>query len=102
MSMLDPRTVASALGGVAKGNRITAPGPGHSSSDKSLSILIDPGAPDGFVVNSFANDDPLDCKDYIRSKLGMRRERKPKDHPIARLQPDSLPSEKKAEPLGKI
>jgi hypothetical protein len=27
--------------------------------------------PDGFVVHSFAGDDPIDCKDYIREKAGL-------------------------------
>ncbi|MCC8956186.1 DNA primase [Bradyrhizobium sp. Pear77] len=34
-------------------------------------ITIDPSAPDGFLVYSHANDDPLNCKDYVREQLGM-------------------------------
>jgi hypothetical protein len=69
--LLDPRKVAAALNGeVCRGNEVLAPGPGHSPADRSMSILVDPTAPDGFVVNSFANDDPLACKDYINGKLG--------------------------------
>src|ERR1019366_7080615 len=32
----------------------------------------------GFVVHSFAGDDPLQCKDHVRDKLGIRWEPKPK------------------------
>ena len=48
-----------------------APGPGHSAADRSLSIRIDPAAPDGFVVHSFADDDPIRCRNYVREKAGL-------------------------------
>src|SRR5207248_1762914 len=54
------------------------PGPGHSPKDRSLSIKLNPSAPDGFVVHSFAGDDPLQCKDHVRSKLGITWTPKPK------------------------
>lgn len=66
-----PQQVASALGGDVSGREILAPGPDHSPKDRSLSIKLDPAAPDGFVVHSFAGDDPLRCKDYVRGKLGL-------------------------------
>ena len=47
-----------------------APGPGHSLEDRSLSIKLDAAAHDGFIVNSFAGDPPLECKDYVREKIG--------------------------------
>ena len=53
---LDPRAVARALGGSVSGRNVVAPGPGHSRTDRSLSIKIDPAAPDGFIVHSFAGD----------------------------------------------
>lgn len=62
---------ARALGGVVSGAHVLAPGPGHSAADRSLSIKLDPGAPDGFVVHSFSGDDPIVCKDYVREKLGL-------------------------------
>jgi AAA domain/Toprim domain len=68
-----PAQVAAALGGKARGNSITAPGPGHSKGDKSLHITIDPSAPDGFLVHSFAGEAPLDLKDHVREKLGIGR-----------------------------
>lgn len=69
---LNAREVAAALGGDVTGrNSVSAPGPGHSRADRSLSILIDPRAPGGFVVTSFAGDDPLECKDHVRGRLGL-------------------------------
>jgi AAA domain len=68
---LDPKDVARALGGEAKSGQVLAPGPGHSPVDRSLSVRIDPAAPDGFIVHSFSNDDAIACKDYVRSKLGL-------------------------------
>ncbi len=69
--MLDPRTVASVLGGDATGCNVIAPGPGHSRVDRSLSIKIDSAAPDGFIVHSFAGDSPLACREYVRTALGF-------------------------------
>jgi hypothetical protein len=51
--------------------RRAAPGPGHSAADRSLSVKLDAAAPDGFIVTSFAGDDALACKDYVREKLGL-------------------------------
>lgn len=69
---LNAREVAAALGGDVTGrNSVSAPGPGHSRADRSLSIMIDPRAPGGFVVTSFAGDDPLECKDHVRERLGL-------------------------------
>jgi hypothetical protein len=68
---LDLQLLARALGGEVKGNQIRAPGPGHSAKDRSLSVTLDAGAPDGFVVHSFAGDDAIVCKDYVREKAGL-------------------------------
>ncbi len=66
---------AHALGGSVTGpNRIACPGPYHSRRDRSLSVLVDPSAPDGFVVHSHAGDDALECKDFVRDRLGLVRE----------------------------
>jgi hypothetical protein len=69
--MLDLRQVAAAVGGVVSNGQILAPGPGHSREDRSLSIKIAPNAPGGFVVKSFAGDNDLDCKDYVRQRLNL-------------------------------
>ena len=68
--LLDLRSIARALGGEISGRQILAPGPGHSRGDRSLSVRIEPEAPDGFLVHSFAGDDPIICKNYIRRQLG--------------------------------
>ena len=67
-----PLMTTCALGGDVAGDHVRAPGPGHSRTDRSLSIKIDPAAPDGFVVHSFSpSDDPIACKDYVREKAGL-------------------------------
>ena len=68
---LDLPTIARALDGEISGRQVLAPGPGHRRRDRSLSIRIDADAPDGFVVHSFAGDDPLACKDYVRERVGL-------------------------------
>ncbi len=70
--LFDVRAMARALGGEVVGrDRILCPGPGHSRDDKSLSILLDPSAPDGFLVKSFADDDPIACRDHVRAAAGL-------------------------------
>jgi hypothetical protein len=70
--LFDAHAVARALGGEVNGrNRVQAPGPGHSAKDRSLSIKLEPNAPGGFLVHSFAGDDPMACKDYVRRVLGI-------------------------------
>ena len=63
--------MAYVLGGEIHGHRVLAPGPGHSKKDRSLQVTLELSAPDGFVVHSFAGDDPLVCKDYVREKCGL-------------------------------
>ena len=64
--------LAELLGGDVRGaDEVSCPGPGHSAGDRSLSVKLDKDAPDGFVVHSFAGDDPLACRDYVRDKLGL-------------------------------
>ncbi len=69
--MLDLRTMQRMLGGEIAAGRLLCPGPGHSATDRSLSIKVDNDAPGGFVVHSFAGDNPIACKDYVRQKLGL-------------------------------
>lgn len=85
MSLPDIRTVAKVMGGdVVKGQALV-PGPGHSQKDRSLSIKIDSGAPGGFICFSHAGDDDLACKDYVRERLGIRREGAQPEHPSASI-----------------
>ncbi len=51
------------------GRWINIRAPGHSSADHSLGIRIEPGAPEGFIINSFAGDDPVICRKYVRERL---------------------------------
>ena len=75
MNHLDPRTIAHIMRGDVSGrDSVLVPGPGHSPIDRSLSIKIDPTAPLGFRVNSFASDDWRTCHDYVAAALGLRYE----------------------------
>ena len=65
------QTLAKALGGEVNGSQVLAPGPGHSTIDRSLSVKLDSSAPDGFLTHSFAGDDAIICRDYVRVKAGL-------------------------------
>jgi putative DNA primase/helicase len=70
--IMDARAIANALGGDVIGrDGVSAPGPGHSKADRSLSIKLNSRAPGGFVVFSHAGDDPIACRDYVRDRLGL-------------------------------
>ena len=69
--MLSLKEAARALGGEAYGRQVLAPGPGHSSQDRSLSVGFDDRAPDGILVHSFSGDDWRMCRDHVRAKLGI-------------------------------
>jgi hypothetical protein len=71
--MISLETIARALGGEISGGQVRAPGPGHSPKDRSLNIKLDTAAPGGFVVHSFAGDNPILCKDFVRERLGLDR-----------------------------
>lgn len=62
--------IARAMGGVVSAGGVNCPGPGHKPSDRSLRIFPDNG-PGEIKVHSFAGDDPIQCKDYVRQKLGL-------------------------------
>lgn len=72
---MDARTAARLLGGVARGNRVSCPGPGHSKKDQSLTVIF---TPEGFIVHTFStNDNWQECKDYVRTTLGVANDWKP-------------------------
>lgn len=81
--MIDARSIALAGGGeVVNRSSALIPGPGHSRRDRSLCVTVDPSAPDGFVVCSYAGDDPIACRDHVRALLGLpawRAGTKPQD-----------------------
>jgi AAA domain len=102
----DLQTVAKALHGEICNGEVLAPGPHHSTKDRSLSVRPDPNAPDGFLVYSHASDDPIICKDYVRKKLGLEPfkpngRRRASDESIERalMEAVALPSNK---PKAKI
>lgn len=68
---LDIRSAATALRGDVVAGGILVPGPGHGPRDRSLSVQFNDNSPEGFVVNSFAGDDPIECRDYVRDVLGL-------------------------------
>jgi Protein of unknown function (DUF3631) len=63
--------MAELLGGDVRGGEVLCPGPGHSTTDRSLSVKSDATAPDGFLVYSFSGDDPIKCRDHVRDRLGL-------------------------------
>jgi hypothetical protein len=69
--ILDLQTLARALDGEVRNGQVLAPGPNHSRADRSLSVRLDPTALDGFLVHSFASDDPVQCRDYVRQKASL-------------------------------
>ncbi len=72
--MTSLRSYANLLDGDVVGQQILFPPPGHSRQDRSASLRFDPQAPAGFVVHSFAGDDPLPIRDYIKERLGLTSE----------------------------
>ena len=70
-AQLDPNSMAAALGGKAKGNQISAPAPGHSPHDRSLSILVGAQYKEGFVVNPHAGEEPVAMREYVRRTCGL-------------------------------
>lgn len=44
---------------------------GHSNRDKSLSVLIDDNAPEGYLVTAHAGEPFDQARDYVRDKLGL-------------------------------
>jgi putative DNA primase/helicase len=63
-------TLARQLGGEVVGDHIAMPGPGHSKRDRSLSVWIDH---QGVRVYSHAGDHWRTARDFVMTKLGMRR-----------------------------
>src|SRR5262249_49131349 len=71
MTALDLRTIARALGGEVSGRRVLAPGPQQFPKDPSLCVSLAPTPPNRLPPHSFAGDDPIQCKDYVRARLGL-------------------------------
>ncbi len=71
---MDIRTAQSVLGGEISGNSLSCPGPNHGKHDRSLRVSFNG---DQMVVHSFSGDDWKECKDYVRTMLGLSRDWKP-------------------------
>lgn len=69
--MIDLRQAAIYLGGEVQGNKILAPGPGHSHRDRSLVVTPVNDERLKFLAYSFAGDDWAECRDYVKAKLGL-------------------------------
>lgn len=90
--MLTLSHLQRALGGEITGGQLVAPGPGHSSADRSMAVRIAPDRPGGFVVHSHAGDDAMACRDYVKSRAGID------DTPSRRRMDDPKP--RQAAPAG--
>lgn len=84
---LDPVRVAAAIGGKAKGNKVTAHAPGHKKGAPELEILIDPSAPRGMLVRCYSGEDPVAMKDWVLRQCG---------------EPDFSPGQKAEAPTAHI
>ena len=51
------------------GDWLNISGPGHKKGDRSLGILFDRKAPDGFWVHSLADDNPAECRNHVKELL---------------------------------
>lgn len=72
---MNPKDAARLLGGRARGNSVSCPGPNHGPDDNSLTVIF---TAEGFVVHTFSTaDDWKECKDYVRAKLGLPSDWKP-------------------------
>jgi RecA-family ATPase len=107
MDNLDLRRIASALGGDISNGQVLAPGPRHSTGDRSLSVKLDASAPDGFLIHSFSGDDPIACRDHVRTKCGLpefkpngRRPRRSSDE-VAQLLRAAVRSQQE-KPQGRL
>jgi AAA domain-containing protein len=92
------KSIAHILGGEVHGNQVLAPGPNHSTKDRSLSVTISDSG-DDIVVHSFASDDPIECKKYVREKCGIQFKpngNQQSDHDLAKLIQDAVASQHKA------
>jgi putative DNA primase/helicase len=84
--MRNLRGYALLLGGDVTGGQIVFPPPGHTKRDRSAILKFVEGAPDGFLIHSFAGDDPLPIRDYVKERLGLTSAK-----PMRMLLPSSRP-----------
>jgi len=68
--MTSLKQIADQLGGCTSNGWINLPGPNHSPGDRSLAIKPDEKQPDGYRLYSFADDDAVECREFINAKIG--------------------------------
>jgi hypothetical protein len=98
------QSYARALGGEVSGGQVLFPGPGHSRKDRSCSLRISPGAPDGFLVFSHAGDDFRPVRDHVRNLLGLDKfgSRIPVTKPsLAQIAQPAVPTEDDAAKIAR-
>ncbi len=68
-----PQEIARVLGGhIRRSGDIAFPGPGRKPADRSCTLRIEVGAPDGFVVADARQKLPaLQLKDHVRARIGL-------------------------------
>ena len=72
--MLNLQHAASRLpGGRVISGGVSFRAPGHGPNDMSARILPDPGMRNGYIVTSFAGDDPLALRDYVDAQCDLPR-----------------------------
>lgn len=67
---LSLQLIAEKLKGEIAGTCVKCPGPNHSEADRSLIVWLSDREP-GFTVHSHAGDDPIICKDHVRTALKL-------------------------------
>ncbi len=101
--MIDLRALSRVLGREVHGRQILAPAMGHSPQDRSLSVRVDPAAPDGLLVHCFGRGDPLAEKDRVRTLLGIPRqtgERRRSAAPVPTLSSEPTDRDRTARALA--
>jgi hypothetical protein len=72
--MLNLQHAASCLpGGRVISGGVSFQGIGHRTGDMSARLLPDPDARNGYIVTSFAGDDPMMLRDYVDERCGLPR-----------------------------
>jgi hypothetical protein len=79
------QTIAQAVGGRVRGDRVEAPGPGCKKGDRSLTIWLGGG---GVRVHSHRGTDWPELQDYVRRRCCMPKWGMPKWEPAANSPPN--------------
>lgn len=97
--LIHTETAARLLGGKARGNRVSCPGPGHGKHDRSLVVTFNNDG--SFHAKSFADDDFKECRDYVKARLGLSDDM-PSERPTYQYTPSSGTSQARIAMLGRL